>query len=516
MKLTTAFLLGTASAFLVRTKLDEKASKLTETAQAFVEDAESIVFKHTQNAKDAVDEALQMSGGHSAGDWFKSLKGSKAGRAWFDKRTRGDEIRSGPCGRMRKALDQEHPRPPPPLHGPGGPEQHSHPPPPHHGPHGPDGPGEGPHPPPPHHGPPHGPPGEHPHPPPPGHHNPHDQRDKTLYQILEESKYFTILHDIVKSDKHIVAELNKTAANLTLFAPTDRALEKFEKHKLPAEYLKKILLYHTLPTVVPAGGVLRAKTLETLYKEDTIGQHQRLAVDINLRGITLNYYARIIYVDVFANNGVLHAVDNLLFPPPSILKIAELVPAGFSTFVNAAYKTGVVDTLNETVGATVFAPSNRGFAKLGPAINAYLFSDRGKATLTKLLKYHVVPNTLFYSDHVVQNDKEEADSIKRDEARSRGLVQHYEFSTLVENEKVLVDVLEWGRFKRIVFNGRIIGVSDIPAKNGVLSKIDNVILPYKRGMNMQVSDMSVEEFEDLFNDDEDEDMPTVEDLKDLL
>jgi uncharacterized surface protein with fasciclin (FAS1) repeats len=310
---------------------------------------------------------------------------------------------------------------------------------------------------------------------------------------------------------------------LTLFAPTDRALEKFEKHKLPADYLKKILLYHTLPRVVPAGGVLRSKTLETLYKEDTIGENQRLAVDINLRGITLNYYARIIYVDVFASNGVLHAIDNLLFPPPSALKIAEMLPSSFSTFVNAAYKTGVVSTLNDTVGATIFAPSNFGFAKLGARINAYLFSDRGKATLTKLLKYHVVPNTLFYSDHVIQSHgKEEgADSLKRNEARSRGLVQHYEFSTLIDDEKVLVDVGEWGRFKRIVFNGRVLGVSDIPAKNGVLSKLDGVILPYRRGMNMHVNDMSIEDFEALFSEDEQEESEedeviTLEDLKSLL
>lgn len=328
-----------------------------------------------------------------------------------------------------------------------------------------------------------------PHHPPPHHGNPHDQRDQSIYEFISTSEYFTILHDIIKGDEHAVKELNKTAANLTLFAPTNRALEKYEKHPPPIEYLRKILLYHLLPEVYPAGRVLRSKTLETLYKEDDLEHEQRLAVDINPRGLTLNYYARVIYIDIFTDNGVIHAVDNLLFPPPKIYDIAEVLPTQFSTFINAAWKTGLVETLNETSHSTIFAPSNFAFAKLGPRINAYLFSTRGQPILTKLLKYHIVPNVLFYSDAVFAYDSSES---------TNGLVTHYEFENALE-EKINVDVSEWGRFKSIVFNGRVIRVSDIPAKNGVLSKLDGIILPYKRSLAAKsVEDYSIEEFESLF------------------
>lgn len=357
-----------------------------------------------------------------------------------------------------------------------------------HGPH--DGPHDGP----PHKAP-HPPPGKggkgkKPHHPPPHHDNPHDQRDKSIYEFISTSEYFTILHDIIKGDEHAVKELNRTAANLTLFAPTNRALEKYEKHPPPIEYLRKILLYHLLPEVYPAGRVLRSKTLETLYKEDDLEHEQRLAVDINTRGLTLNYYARVIYIDIFTDNGVIHAVDNLLFPPPKIYDIAEVLPSQFSTFINAAWKTGLVETLNETSHSTIFAPSNFAFAKLGARINAYLFSTRGQPVLTKLLKYHIVPNVLFYSDAVYEYDSAE---------NTNGLVTHYELENSLE-EKINVDVSEWGRFKTIVFNGRVIRVSDIPAKNGVLSKLDNIILPYKRSLaTKSVEDYSIEEFESLFD-----------------
>lgn len=335
----------------------------------------------------------------------------------------------------------------------------------------------------------------HPRPHPPGkrpHKNPHDQRDLSIWEFLSESEYFTILTDIIKGDKHAVEELNKTSANLTLFAPTNKALEKYSEHAPPIEYLRKILLYHILPEVYPAGRVLKSKTLGTLYHEKDLGK-QRIAVDINLRGLTLNYYARVIYVDIFTSNGVVHAIDNLLFPPIDIYDIAEIIPTAFSTFINAAWKTGLVETLNTTMHSTVFAPSNFAFAKLGPRINAFLFSKRGQPTLTKLLKYHIVPNVLFYSDYVSEYKEDES---------SAGLVKHYEFKTLLD-EQINVDVGEWGRFKTIVFNGRRIGVSDIPAKNGVLSKLNGIILPYKRGMNgMDVADMTVDQFASLFEEDE--------------
>ena len=47
---------------------------------------------------------------------------------------------------------------------------------------------------------------------------------------------------------------------------------------------------------------------------------------------------------------------------------------------------------------TLFAPSNFAFQKLGPRINAFLFSKYGLKYLKALLKYHVVANQTLYSD----------------------------------------------------------------------------------------------------------------------
>jgi uncharacterized surface protein with fasciclin (FAS1) repeats len=59
-----------------------------------------------------------------------------------------------------------------------------------------------------------------------------------------------------------------------------------------------------------------------------------------------------------------------------------------STLVTAVKKAGLVDTLNGLESATVFAPTNEAFAKIPKADLDKVLAD--KATLTKILTYHVV------------------------------------------------------------------------------------------------------------------------------
>ncbi|MFE2558141.1 fasciclin domain-containing protein [Streptomyces sp. NPDC059352] len=59
-----------------------------------------------------------------------------------------------------------------------------------------------------------------------------------------------------------------------------------------------------------------------------------------------------------------------------------------STLVTAVKEAGLVDTLNNAQGITVFAPTNDAFAKIPKADLDKALAD--KATLTKILTYHVV------------------------------------------------------------------------------------------------------------------------------
>ncbi|MGW2336710.1 fasciclin domain-containing protein [Streptomyces sp. NPDC001685] len=67
-----------------------------------------------------------------------------------------------------------------------------------------------------------------------------------------------------------------------------------------------------------------------------------------------------------------------------------------STLVTAVKKAGLVDTLNNAQGITVFAPTNDAFGKIPKATLDKVLND--KAMLTKILTYHVVGQKLTPKD----------------------------------------------------------------------------------------------------------------------
>ena len=64
-----------------------------------------------------------------------------------------------------------------------------------------------------------------------------------------------------------------------------------------------------------------------------------------------------------------------------------------TTLVAAVKAAGLVETLSGPGPFTVFAPTNAAFAKLPPGTVETLVKPENKATLTKILTYHVVPGT---------------------------------------------------------------------------------------------------------------------------
>nr|WP_249803687.1 fasciclin domain-containing protein [Bradyrhizobium zhengyangense] len=65
-----------------------------------------------------------------------------------------------------------------------------------------------------------------------------------------------------------------------------------------------------------------------------------------------------------------------------------------TTLVAAVKAAGLVDTLSGPGPYTVFAPTNAAFGKLPKGTVATLVKPENKATLTKILTYHVVPAKL--------------------------------------------------------------------------------------------------------------------------
>ncbi|KAJ4297852.1 hypothetical protein N0V90_005751 [Kalmusia sp. IMI 367209] len=239
----------------------------------------------------------------------------------------------------------------------------------------PDHPHHPPHEKPPHHGPPHrGRP----------HHPPHHGKpNQTVYELIKASKYTTKLAKLLDEFPDLVDKLN-------------------------------VLLYHVSEEFYPAGRVLHSYTIPTLLEPENLGHKQRLTVRVTLKGPTINFYSKVVAVNIFGTNGVIHGVDSILVPPPQVATIIDLLPGEFSTLELGLGKTGLFEKINSTdyphKGGTFFAPSNFAFKKLGPRANAFLFSKYGLKYLKALLEYHIVVDQTLYSDAFYDQSGEDGET----------------------------------------------------------------------------------------------------------
>jgi len=204
-----------------------------------------------------------------------------------------------------------------------------------------------------------------------------------------------------------------------------------------------------------------------------------LRIGLGLHGPAVNYYSKLSVVDVRAKNGVLHGIAAVLFPPPSVLKIVEIIPTAFSTSEAAFFRSGLVDELEKnSEGLTAFIPSNKDWEKLGLVVNAFLFSDRGKEYLKAIMKYHLVPGHTLYSDAYVSSDDGKATNGIDDPNGLPPGYSHVSLPTLLKGRSLSVDITRYARFLSFRVNGRAsISFSDGIAKNGVIHIPDRVLIP---------------------------------------
>ena len=80
--------------------------------------------------------------------------------------------------------------------------------------------------------------------------------------------------------------------------------------------------------------------------------------------------------------------------PGKTIVANALNSADHTTLVAAVKAAGLVDTLQGKGPFTVFAPTNAAFGKLPAGTVDTLVKPENKATLTKILTYHVVPGKL--------------------------------------------------------------------------------------------------------------------------
>lgn len=180
----------------------------------------------------------------------------------------------------------------------------------------------------------------------------------------------------------------------TVFAPTDAAfgnvlnLLGISANDLLGNkaLLTDVLLYHVVSGAVTSDVVVGLSSATTVE-----GSAVRIGSGGPL-GVQLNGSSNVIIADISASNGVIHVIDNVLWPPKSILGLAQ--ENGLSIFLEALNAAGLTSSL-QGGNYTVLAPTNAAFAKLLGDLGLTkdeLFANT--ELLTSVLLYHVIPGSV--------------------------------------------------------------------------------------------------------------------------
>ena len=150
-----------------------------------------------------------------------------------------------------------------------------------------------------------------------------------------------------------------------------------------------------------------------------------------------------------------------MFPNKNIIENA-VNSADHTTLVAAVKAAGLVDTLEGPGPFTVFAPTNEAFAKLPAGTVDTLLKPENKATLTKVLTYHVVSGKLGAAE------------LKKQIKEGKGKAE----LTTVEGGKLWASLHEG----HIMLTDEKGGTSNVTIpnvfqSNGVIHVVDTVVMP---------------------------------------
>ncbi len=134
---------------------------------------------------------------------------------------------------------------------------------------------------------------------------------------------------------------------------------------------------------------------------------------------------------------------------PTVVQVA-IGSADHSTLVTAVKAAELVDVLSNTGPFTVFAPTNAAFEKLPAGTVEGLLKPDQKSALSNILEYHVYVGV-----------------IKTDMMRDGQVLNQ------VNGKNITLSVKDG----KIMVNGKASIVASVPASNGIIHVIDEVLLP---------------------------------------
>jgi len=263
--------------------------------------------------------------------------------------------------------------------------------------------------------------------------------------LIDEPKASTLVKYVVQAN--LAAALK--SGSLTIFAPSDAAFNRVDPATIQAleadpTALSNLLQYHVVQSKVMSTDIQNEMKAASLA-----GDKIRLNVYTHNNVVTAQG-AAVTQADVLCDNGVIHFVDHVMMPATkTVVQIVADDPE-LSTLLTAMTAAGIANEF-QAENMTLFAPTNAAFAKVKPEDLNKLLANQ--VWLKNTLEYHALPET-DYSAGLYNREREVTIDDRSDRLQIR-----------IEDGDVRIN----GYAK--------VSTADISAKNGVVHKIDSVLMP---------------------------------------
>ncbi|PQE17188.1 hypothetical protein CJF32_00009015 [Rutstroemia sp. NJR-2017a WRK4] len=256
---------------------------------------------------------------------------------------------------------------------------------------------------------------------------------------------------------------------MTILAPSNAAFSKFlasPENKAAvgkSDVVTAVLSYHVLNGTFPASKfTTQAQFIPTLltnesYTGVTGGQVVQVALDGSKAVVTTGLKETSFTKqtedtlterkDIMFNGGVMHIIDTVLTIPISPSMTA--IDSKLTSLAGGLTNTNLVTAVDGLKDATIFAPSNEAFEKIGNTAAAL-----PSAQLGQILQYHVLKGTVGYSPLLTSGLANE----------SFPTLTGAPLTVTAEDAKVFV-------------NSAQVITTDIIVSNGIMHVIDNVLNP---------------------------------------
>ena len=214
----------------------------------------------------------------------------------------------------------------------------------------------------------------------------------TVVDIAINNGFTSLTEAVITAE--LVPTLSNPGATFTVFAPTNDAFDRLADELgtdlngiLALPNLADVLTYHVLGSEVLAADINNGDIAQPVSLSNSL----KLTVKAN-SDVFVNH-ALISGVDITADNGVVHIIEDVVLPNYTVVDVA--LDNSFTSLTQAVITAELLPALtNPFESYTVFAPTNAAFDNLATALGTDLNGILALDNLASILLYHVVGGEL--------------------------------------------------------------------------------------------------------------------------